>query len=96
MLEEMYVYFDMPDPAFAIQMVYHDTEYPEMVTAVRDGDAVLMPAGYHPNVSALGIRMSFLWAMAARRENEDRQFGVVNVQKAFDQGSTGIEAGRKN
>jgi hypothetical protein len=33
--------------------------------------------------------------MAARREAEDRQFGVVNVQKAFDQGSTGIEAGRK-
>jgi 5-deoxy-glucuronate isomerase len=96
MLEEMYVYFNMPDPAFALQLVYNDTEYPELVTAVRDGDAVLMPAGYHPNVSVPGHRICFLWAMAARREAEDRQFGVVNVQKGFDQGTTGIEAGRKN
>src|SRR5579871_4004786 len=26
MLEEMYVYFDMPDPAFGIQLVYNDTQ----------------------------------------------------------------------
>jgi 5-deoxy-glucuronate isomerase len=96
MLEEMYVYFNMPDPAFAIQLVYNDTEYPELVTAVRDGDAVLMPAGYHPNVSVPEHRICFLWAMAARRESEDRQFGVVNVQKGFDTGKSGIEAGRKN
>jgi len=36
-----------------------------------------------------------LWAMAAHREGEDRQFGVVNVQPGFDQGSSGLEAGRK-
>jgi 5-deoxy-glucuronate isomerase len=96
MLEEMYVYFNMPEPAFAIQLVYNDTQYPELVTPVREGDAVLMPAGYHPNVSVPGHRICFLWAMAARREAEDRQFGVVNVQKGFDQGGTGIEAGRKN
>lgn len=65
MLEEMYVYFDMPEPAFGIQLVYNDTEYPELVTPVRDGDAVLMPGGYHPNVSVPGHRIAFLWAMAA-------------------------------
>ena len=95
MLEEMYVYFDMPDPAFAIQMVYENTEYPETVTVVRDGDAVLMPAGYHPNVSVPGHRMSFLWAMAAHREKLDRQFGVVNVQPGFGAGGSGLEASRK-
>jgi 5-deoxy-glucuronate isomerase len=95
MLEEMYVYFDMPAPAFGIQLVYRDTEYPELVTVVRDGDAVLMPEGYHPNVSVPGHRIGFLWAMAAHREVEDRQFGVVNVQPGFDQGSSGLEAGRK-
>ena len=42
MLEEMYVYFDMPEPASGIQMVYNNTEYPELVTVVRDGDAVPM------------------------------------------------------
>jgi 5-deoxy-glucuronate isomerase len=95
MLEEMYVYFDMPDPAFGIQLVYNQTDYPEIVTVVRDGDAVLMPSGYHPNVSVPGHRICFLWAMAAHREGEDRQFGVVNVQPGFDQGSSGLEAGRK-
>jgi 5-deoxy-glucuronate isomerase len=95
MLEEMYVYFDMPEPAFAIQMVYNDTRYPELVTVVRDGDAVLMPAGYHPNVSVPGHCITFLWAMAAHREVEDRQFGVVNVQPGFGGGGSGLEASRK-
>jgi 5-deoxy-glucuronate isomerase len=96
MLEEMYVYFDMPDPAYGIQLVYNNTEYPELVTVVRDGDAVLMPNGYHPNVSVPGHRICFLWAMAAHREVADRQFGVVNVQPGFTQGPSGLEAGRKN
>jgi 5-deoxy-glucuronate isomerase len=95
MLEEMYVYFNMPDPAFGIQLVYNHTEYPELVTVVREGDAVLMPSGFHPNVSVPGHPICFLWAMAAHREGEDRQFGVVNVQRGFDQGSSGLEAGRK-
>jgi 5-deoxy-glucuronate isomerase len=95
MLEEMYVYFDMPEPAFGIQLVYNDTQYPEMVTVVRDGDAVLMPSGYHPNVSVPGHRISFLWAMAAHTEKEDRQFGVVNVQPGFGAGGSGLEASRK-
>jgi 5-deoxy-glucuronate isomerase len=95
MLEEMYVFFDMPAPAYALQLVYNNTEYPELVTAVRDGDAVLMPSGYHPNVSVPGHRVCFLWAMAAHREVEDRQFGVVNVQPGFGPGGSGLEAGRK-
>jgi 5-deoxy-glucuronate isomerase len=78
MLEEMYVYFNMPAPAFGIQMVYNNTEYPELLVPVREGDAVLIPAGYHPNVSVPGHSIGFLWAMAAHREEEDRQFGVVN------------------
>ena len=96
MLEEMYVYFNMPDPAYGVQLVYNNTEYPELVTVVRDGDAVLMPSGYHPNVSVPGHRICFLWAMAAHREVADRQFGVVNVQPGFNHGATGLEAGRKN
>jgi len=95
MLEEMYVYFDMPEPAFGIQFVYNDTRYPELITAVRDGDAVLMPSGYHPNVAVPGHRIAFLWAMAAHREVEDRQFGVVNIQPGFQQGGSGLELARK-
>jgi 5-deoxy-glucuronate isomerase len=95
MLEEIYVYFQMPRPAFAIQLVYKDTEDPEHVTIVRDGDAVVIPGGYHPNVSVPGHRIAFLWGMAAHREKEDRQFGVVNVQRDFAQGGSGLEASRK-
>jgi 5-deoxy-glucuronate isomerase len=83
MLEEMYIYFDMPAPAFGVQLVYNDTVYPEWVVPVRDGDAVLMPSGYHPNVSIPGHKICFLWAMAAHREKIDRQFGVVNIQPEF-------------
>ena len=83
MLEEMYVYFDMPRPAYGIQLVYVDAESPQVVTVVRDGDAVLMPAGYHPNVSVPGHRIKYLWAMAAQREKEDRRYGVFNVQPDF-------------
>jgi 5-deoxy-glucuronate isomerase len=95
MLEEMYVYIYMPPPAFGVQFVYTDTEQPELAVMVRDGDAVLMPAGYHPNVSAPGYRIGFLWAMAAHREKDDRQFGMVNVQPGFNQSGSGLEASRK-
>jgi 5-deoxy-glucuronate isomerase len=95
MLEEVYVYFDMPAPAFGIQLVYTDRERPEFVQVVREGDAVLMPAGYHPNVAAPGHKINFIWLMAARREVEDRRFGVVNVQPEFGDGGSGLEASRK-
>jgi len=94
MLEEMYVYFDMPAPSYGLQMVYNNTEYPELVVPVREGDAVLMPSGYHPNVSVPGHKICFIWAMAAHKEVEDRKFGVVNVQPGFNQGGSGLEKGR--
>ncbi|HXJ96139.1 MAG TPA: 5-deoxy-glucuronate isomerase [Terriglobia bacterium] len=94
MLEEMYVYFDMPAPAYGIQLVYNNTEYPELVTVVRDGDVVLMPSGYHPNVSVPGQRITFLWALAAHREVTDRQYGVVNVQPEFSDVTLNLQAGK--
>jgi 5-deoxy-glucuronate isomerase len=91
---QMYVYFDMEAPAYGIQLVSKNTQEPELVTVVRDGDAVLLPGGSHPNAGVPGHSIAFLWAMAAQREAEDRQFGVVNVQPGFDQGGSGLEAGR--
>lgn len=92
--EEMYVYYDMPAEAFAIQMVYNDAREPEHVEVVRDGDAMIMANGYHPNVSVPGHPVSFLWIMAARREQEDRKFGVVNVHPHFSQTASGLDKGR--
>jgi 5-deoxy-glucuronate isomerase len=82
----------MPPPAFGIQLVYTQPDKPEFIRLVHDGDAVLMPAGYHPNVAAPGHSINFIWMMAAHREVEDRQFGVVNVQPGFDQSGSGLEA----
>ena len=95
MLEEAYLYIDMPAPAFGVQYVYTDRDQPEIATFVREGDAVVIPQGYHPNVAAPGGRIGFLWFMAAHRETEDRQFGVVNVQPEFAQKGSGLEAARK-
>jgi 5-deoxy-glucuronate isomerase len=94
MLEEAYLYFDMPAPGWGVQFVYTDTRDPELMTAVREGDCVVMPKGYHPNVAAPGSRINFLWMMAAHREKDDRQFGVVNVQPEYASGKSGLEVGR--
>jgi len=83
MLEEAYLYIDMPAPTFGLQLVYTDTTEPEIATIVREGDVVLMPQGYHPNVAAPGGSINFLWMMAAHREREDRKYGVFNVQPEF-------------
>jgi 5-deoxy-glucuronate isomerase len=95
MLEELYVYYDMPAPSFGVQFVYTDTVEPELAVMVREGDAVLMPQGFHPNVAIPGYPINFVWLMAAHRETEDRQFGVVTVQPGLDGGGSGLEASRK-
>jgi 5-deoxy-glucuronate isomerase len=94
MLEEAYLYIDMPAPSWGIQLVYTDPAAPELAVIVREGDLVLMPRGYHPNVSAPGGSINFLWMMAAHREGVDRQFGVVNVQPDYAAGGSGLDPGR--
>jgi 5-deoxy-glucuronate isomerase len=93
-LEEAYLYIDMPAPSFGLQLVYTDAKEPEIATVVREGDVVLMPQGYHPNVAAPGGSINFLWMMAANREREDRKYGVVNVQPEFASIPTGLDKGR--
>ena len=83
MLEEIYVYIDMPAPAFGMQLVYTDAITPAQVDIVREGDAVLLPAGYHPNVAIPGHTLNFVWIMVAHREVVDRQWGVVNNDSRF-------------
>ena len=92
MLEEAYLYIDMPAPAWGLQLVYTSPQDPELIVAVREGDVVVMPEGYHPNVAAPGSSIGFMWMMAAHREVADRQFGVVNVQPEYAKGGSGLEA----
>jgi 5-deoxy-glucuronate isomerase len=92
LLEEAYLFIDMPSPSFGVQFVYTDPAKPELVQVVREGDCVLMPQGYHPNVAAPGGQINFLWMMAAIREGEDRLYGVVNVQPEYAANGSGLEA----
>lgn len=94
MLEEAYLYIGMPPPAWGVQFVYTNPQEPELVVVVREGDCVVMPKGYHPNVAAPGGSIGFLWMMAAHREVTDRQFGVVNVQPEYATAGSGLDAGR--
>ena len=62
-LEEVYYYRVEPAHGFGHQMLY--TEDGESVThQVRDGDAVLLPYGYHPVSSPPGYALYYLWGMA--------------------------------
>jgi 5-deoxy-glucuronate isomerase len=83
MLEEIYVYIEMPAPAFGLQLVYTDDISPGAVEVVREGDAVLLPEGYHPNVAIPGSTLNFVWIMAAHREVVDRKWGEVQVDPRF-------------
>jgi 5-deoxy-glucuronate isomerase len=62
-LEEVYHYRIDPPQGFGHQTLYTaDGEYATHV--VRDGDAVLLPYGYHPVAAAPGYRLYYLWALA--------------------------------
>jgi 5-deoxy-glucuronate isomerase len=89
--EEAYLYIDMPRPSFGVQLVYASSNEPELATIVHEGDVVLMPQGYHPNVAAPGGSINFLWMMAANREKVDRLFGVVNVHPDFSGTASGLK-----
>jgi 5-deoxy-glucuronate isomerase len=82
-LEEVYVFVDMPNPSFGLQLIYTDEISSAEVEVVRDGDAVLLPAGYHPNVAIPGAALNFVWIMAAHREVVDRKWGVVRVDPRY-------------
>ena len=70
-LEEVYYFRVDPPHGFGHQMLY--TEDGESVThQVRDGDAVLLPYGYHPVSSPPGYALYYLWAMAG----DERQLAL--------------------
>lgn len=81
--EEVYLYFNMPKPAYGIQLVYSGNGIPENVIPVFDNDAVVISGGYHPNVAIPGHSINFVWMLCARKEVVDREWGGVNVQPEF-------------
>jgi 5-deoxy-glucuronate isomerase len=74
-MEEVYLYRTNPPQGFGLQRVYtaEDDQEPFDVTyAVKDGDVVVLPRGYHPVVAAPGYQLMYLWALAG----EERRYGA--------------------
>lgn len=82
-LEELYYYRVDPPQGFGHQTLY--TAEGEAVThMVRDGDAVLLPYGYHPVACPPGYRLYYLWALAGEQRKlalyEDPDHTWVHLQ----------------
>lgn len=81
--EEIYYYFDMPAPAFGIQLLYEDLNNPDFLGAVYEEDAVVIKKGYHPNVAIPGHPINFVWMMATNHPSMNRSWADVNTQPQF-------------
>ncbi|GGA02029.1 5-deoxy-glucuronate isomerase [Paenibacillus marchantiophytorum] len=63
-LEETYYYRVDPGHGFAIQRVYTDDRSLDETLLVKDGEAVLVPRGYHPVCAPPGYDVYYLNVMA--------------------------------
>jgi len=63
-LEEIYYFRMHPAQGFGIQRIYSGDGDLDEVYAIRDGDAVVIPKGYHPVAAAPGYRVYYLWMLA--------------------------------
>lgn len=64
-LEEVYCYFDIPKPQFALHLASRKAGEVEAVHPVSTGDCVVVPEGYHPTVGMPGAMSCYFWVMAA-------------------------------
>jgi 5-deoxy-glucuronate isomerase len=63
-LEEIYYFRVDPPAGFGVQRIYTGDGAMDEVYAIRDGDAVVIPRGYHPVAAAPGYRVYYLWMLA--------------------------------
>ena len=81
--EEVYLYIDMPAPAYGVQLVYDDEGTIDAALRVFENDAVAIHKGYHPNVGVPGYGIHFVWMMAALRPKVDRDWKLMHFQEDF-------------
>ncbi|MFQ5928357.1 MAG: 5-deoxy-glucuronate isomerase [Acidobacteriota bacterium] len=81
--EEVYLFIDMPKPAFGIQIMYRDLSNVDFIAPVFEDDAVIITQGYHPNVGIPGRGINFVWMMAALRPEIDRDWTKMQFDEEF-------------
>ncbi|VTR59620.1 5-deoxy-glucuronate isomerase [Actinobacillus pleuropneumoniae] len=64
LLEETYYFRIDPEQGFALQRVYTDDRSLDETMAVKDGEAVMVPEGYHPVSAPPGYDVYYLNVMA--------------------------------
>ena len=66
-LEEVYCYFDMPEPHAGFHVSYgtDGTFDDPRISVVSSGHMVLAADGYHPTVAVPGTRNTYLWVLVA-------------------------------
>ena len=77
-LEEIYCYFDIPKPKFALHLASRKAGEIEEVYQVSSGDFVIVPEGYHPTVGMPGVKSCYFWIMAAFTEKSRRYDLAIN------------------
>ncbi|RED58577.1 5-deoxy-glucuronate isomerase [Cohnella lupini] len=69
LLEETYYFRVQPEQGFAIQRVYTDDRSLDETLAVKNGEAVLVPKGYHPVSAPPGYEVYYLNVMAGPKRS---------------------------
>ena len=77
-MEEVYCYFDIPEPKFALHLSSRINGKVEFVHPVSSGDFVVVPEGYHPTVAMPGVKSSYFWVMAAHNCQKRRYDLSIN------------------
>ena len=77
-LEEIYCYFNIPHPEFALHLSSRKAGEVQEVYPVSSGDFVIVPEGYHPTVGMPGVKSCYFWIMAAFSAKSRRYDLAVN------------------
>ena len=82
-LEEVYCYFDMPEPAFGLHLSYLEAGKPGVVHKVVSGTFVEAPVGYHPTVASPGCRNAYFWVLGAH-SRKSRRYDLAIPDPHYD------------
>ena len=82
-LEEVYCYFDMPEPAFGLHLSYLDPGKPGVAHKVGSGTFVEAPVGYHPTVASPGCHNTYFWVLGAH-DKTSRRYDLAISDPHYD------------
>jgi 5-deoxy-glucuronate isomerase len=82
-LEEVYCYFNIPKPKFALHLSSRKPGIIEEIYTVSTGDCVIIPEGYHPTVGIPGVSSCYFWVMVAH-SHKQRSYELAVTDPNFD------------